>query len=107
MRHAAADQGFQLRGADQVSVEGAGQVVLPLHPDGHFLVGHGQRLQLQRSHLGHQLLLFLLLFGDRLEAVQVVLADRKSKQKRVGLEFLATRAAYQTVPEDVSELAQG
>lgn len=81
--HATADQGFQLGGAHQVSVQSAGQIVLPLHPDGHLLVSHGQRLQLQRSHLRHQLLLFLLFLGDRLEAVQVVLAGGESKRETV------------------------
>lgn len=72
---AAADQGFELGRAHQVSVHGAGQVVLPLHPHRHLLVRHGQGPQLQSPHLGHQLLLLLLLLRDRLEAEDVVLAE--------------------------------
>lgn len=77
MGHAAAEQGLELRGAHQVSVHGAGQIVLPLDPDGHLLVRHGEGLQLQSSHLRDQPLLLFLLLWDRLEAIRVVLTDVK------------------------------
>lgn len=76
---------FQFQGAHHLSVYGASQIVLPLHPQGHLLVFQCERkrFQVQSPHLGYQLL-FLIIFWDGLKPINIIFTGRNMKSGLMG-----------------------